>query len=222
VLRAEKARIIGDLGGVFASTGVVVITHYKGLSVPEITDLRGKVRQAGGMFRVTKNSLSKRALTGTPFEGIADLFKGPTAIAWSADPVAVPKVVVEYARRNEKLAIIGGGLGSTLLDREAVRALAELPSLDELRARFIGLLQAPAARLVGLLQAPGGQLARVMAAHAEAAGDAEPAEDKQSAEDAQLAADAQPAEGVQSTEDAQSAEGTQPAEATLSAENAQS
>lgn len=170
MLRAEKAQVIDDLHGIFASTAIVVVTHYKGLSVPEITDLRGAVRRAGGSFRVTKNRLSKRALAGTPFEAMGDLFKGPTAIAWSADPVSAPKVIVEYARRNDKLAIVGAGLGQTLLDPAAVRALAELPSLDVLRAQLVGLLQTPAARLVGLLQAPAGQIARVLAAHAEQGG----------------------------------------------------
>jgi len=170
VLRAEKEEVVGDLNQVFGSAGVVVVTHYKGLSVPEITTLRGSIREAGGSFRVTKNRLTKRALAGTAFEGMADLFKGPTAIAWSADPVAVPKAVVAYARRNEKLAIVGGGLGQTLLDPDAVKALAELPSLDALRAGIIGLLQAPAAKLVGLLQAPGGQVARALAAYADKAG----------------------------------------------------
>jgi large subunit ribosomal protein L10 len=164
VLRAEKAQVIDDLHGVFASSGVVVVAHYKGLTVPEITELRGSVRQAGGSFRVTKNRLTKLALAGTPFEGMADFFVGPTAIAWSSDPVVAPKAVVDYARKNEKLAIIGGGLGPTVLDANAVKALAELPSLDELRAKLIALIQTPAARLVGLTQAPAAQLARVLAA----------------------------------------------------------
>jgi large subunit ribosomal protein L10 len=167
VLRAEKAHVIDDLHAVFASTGVVVVTHYKGLSVPEITQLRGSVRQAGGSFRVTKNRLTKLALAGTPYEPMGEFFQGPTAIAWSADPVVAPKAVVDFAKRNDKLAIIGGGLGETLLDADAVKALAELPSLDELRARLVGLLRTPAIRLAVLLQAPAGQLARVMSARAE-------------------------------------------------------
>lgn len=170
MLRAEKAAVIDDLNAAFMATGVVVVTHYKGLSVPEITDLRGQVRRAGGAFRVVKNRLTKRALDGTPFAGMADLFKGPTAITWSTDAVGPTKVVVEYARKNEKLKIVGGGIGAVILDVAAVKALAELPSLDVLRAGIVGLLQAPAAKLVGLLQAPGAQLARVLAAHADAAG----------------------------------------------------
>jgi large subunit ribosomal protein L10 len=171
VLRAEKAKLIDDLNGVFSHTGVVVVAHYKGLSVPEITELRRVVRSAGGAFRVTKNRLTKRALEGTAYEGLADMFTGPTAIAVSADPVAAPKAVVDFARKNDKLAIVGGGLGPTVLDANAVKALAELPSLDELRAKLIALIQTPAARLVGLLQAPGGQVARVLAARAEQGAD---------------------------------------------------
>lgn len=167
MLRADKAVLIDELSGVFRRSGVVVLTHYKGLTVAEMGDLRGQMRQAGATLRVTKNRLAKRALDGTPFEPIADLFTGPTAIAVSADPTAAPRVAVAYARRNDKLQIIGGGLGGVLLDAAAVRALAELPSLDELRARLLSVINTPASRLVGLLQAPGGQLARVLAARAE-------------------------------------------------------
>jgi large subunit ribosomal protein L10 len=167
VLRAEKANLINDLNGVFDAMSVVVVAHYKGLSVPEITELRRAVRSAGGTFRVTKNRLTKRALAGTAYEGMSDMFTGPTAIAFSNDPVAAPKAMVGFSKRNEKLAILGGGLGQTMLDAEAVRALAELPPIDDLRARLIALIQTPASRLVGLLQAPGGQVARVLAARAE-------------------------------------------------------
>ena len=125
------------------------------------------MRDAGAVFRVTKNTLAKIALAETPYAPLEPLFTGPTAIAYSADPVAAPKAAVGFARRNEKLAIIGGALPGNLLTPEQVRALAELPSLDELRARLVGLLTTPAARLVGVLQAPGAQLARVLAAHAE-------------------------------------------------------
>ncbi len=167
MLRAEKAELVEDLSTVFRSSGVVVLTHYKGLTVAEMGDLRGQMRQAGASLRVTKNRLAKRALEGTEFETIADLFKGPTAIAVSADPTAAPKVAVAYARRNDKLQIIGGGLGGALLDPAAVRSLAELPSLDELRARLLSVINTPASRLVGLMQAPGGQLARVLKAWAD-------------------------------------------------------
>jgi large subunit ribosomal protein L10 len=172
VLRAEKVKVVEDLNAVFSATGVVVLTHYKGLTVPEMTVLRRQMRDAGAQLRVTKNRLVRIALRGTPHEGMADLFTGPTAIAFSADPVAAPKVVVEYARRNERLAIVGGSIGTQVLDPAAVRALAELPPLDDLRAKLIALINTPAARLVGLLQAPGAQLARVLAAHSEAAGGA--------------------------------------------------
>lgn len=167
MLRAEKAGVIDDLAGVFNAAGVVVVTHYKGLTVAEITDLRGRMRAAGVSFRVTKNTLAQRAANGTPFAPIVDLFKGPTAIAFSKDPTAAPKIVSEFAKRNDKLQIVGGGLSGTVLDAASVRALAELPSLDELRGRLIGLLNAPASRLVGVLQAPGGQIARVLKAHAD-------------------------------------------------------
>ena len=167
MLRAEKAQVIDDLNGVFNATGVVIVTHYKGLTVAEITDLRGRMRAARAAFRVTKNTLAQRAVDGTPFAPLAALFKGPTAIAFSNDPMAAPKIVSEFARKNDKLQIVGGGLSGTLLDPASVRALAELPSLDELRAKLIGLLNAPASRLVGVLQAPGGQIARVLKAHAD-------------------------------------------------------
>jgi large subunit ribosomal protein L10 len=168
VLRGEKVKVVDDLQGVFNATGVVVLTHYKGLTVPEMTALRRQMRDASARFRVTKNRLAKIALRGTPYESMAELFTGPTAIAFSADPVVAPKVAVDYARRNDRLAIVGGALGAHLLDAAAVRALAELPPLDDLRARLIALINTPAARLVGVLQAPGGQLARVLAAYSEA------------------------------------------------------
>ena len=167
MLRAEKAGVIDDLNGMFDRAGVVVVTHYKGLTVAEISDLRGQMRAAGATLKVTKNTLARRALDGTKYGPIAELFKGPTAVAISPDPTAAPKVAVAYAKRNEKLQIIGGGLGGTLLDPAAVRALAELPSLDELRARLLSVINTPASRLVGILQAPGGQLARVLKALAD-------------------------------------------------------
>jgi large subunit ribosomal protein L10 len=170
VLRAEKAQVIDELGAVFNETGVVVVTHYKGLTVAEISDLRTRMRAAGASFRVTKNKLAQRAIDGTSFAPMSALFKGPTAIAFSKDPTAAPKIVAEFSKKNEKLQIVGGGLSGTLLDAASVRALAELPSLDQLRGKLIGLLNAPASRLVGLLQAPGGQVARALAARAEQLG----------------------------------------------------
>jgi len=165
VLRAKKTEIVDSLRGVFSDAGVIVVTHYQGLSVAEVTELRRGMLAAGARFRVTKNRLAKIALADTPYSPLADLFTGPTAIAFSQDPMAAPKAAVGYAKRNEKLAIIGGALGSNLLSAEQVRALADLPSIDELRAQLAGLLASPAARLVGLLQAPGAQLARVLVAH---------------------------------------------------------
>ena len=171
MLRAEKAKVVEDLHAALSGAGVVVVSHYKGLSVAEITELRGEMRKSGAVFRVTKNRLAQRAAEGTAYAGLGPLLKGPTALAFSTDPVAAPKVAAAFARRNDKLQIVGGGLGTTVLDAAAVKALAELPSLDELRARLIGLLQAPAGKLVGLLQAPGGQLARCLAARAEQSAD---------------------------------------------------
>lgn len=167
--RAQKSELVEDLHQVFSNTGLVVLTQYSGLNVAEVTTLRRQMRDAGASFRVTKNRLARRALDGTPYAGLADLFTGPTAIAFSADPVAAAKVTVDYAKKNEKLIILGGAMGETALDVEGVKALAALPSLDELRGRLVGLLNAPATKVAGVLQAPAGQLARVLAAHAEQA-----------------------------------------------------
>jgi large subunit ribosomal protein L10 len=167
VERSQKQALVSSLHDDFAGTVCVVVTHQTGLSVAEVTQLRRQVRGAGARFRVTKNRLAKRALEGTPFEALAPLFSGPTAVAFSDDPVAAAKAAVEYANRNDKLRIVGGALAGKPLDAAGVRALAVLPSLDELRGKIIGLIQAPATKLAGLLQAPAGQLARVLAAHAD-------------------------------------------------------
>jgi large subunit ribosomal protein L10 len=164
VLRAEKAQVISDLNAVFKETGVVVVTQYRGMTVPEMSTLRSQMRQQGCSFKVTKNRLTTLALADTGFSGLVPLFKGPTAVAYSRDPVAAAKVAVEYAKKNEKLQIIGGGLSGSILSADQVRALADLPSLDELRAKLIALINTPASQLVGLLQAPGGQLARLLQA----------------------------------------------------------
>ena len=174
--RGQKQRLIETLQRDLVDTGCVVVTHQSGMTVAEATQLRRQMRAAGARFRVTKNRLAKRALDGTPFEGLSPLFVGPTAIAFSRDPVAAAKVAVEYANRNDKLTIIGGGLAGEVLSEAGIKELASLPSLDELRAKLIGLLVAPATRIAGVLQAPGGQLARVLAAHAEAEGGGAPAE----------------------------------------------
>ncbi len=164
--RAEKQELVKSLNQTFSEVGLVVVTHYSGLSVSEITDLRRKMREAGASFKVTKNRLTRLALQGTQYEPIADLFTGPTAIAYSDDPVAAAKVSVSFAKSNEKLVVLGGALGTTVLDKDGVKALADMPSLDELRGKLVGLLQAPATKVAGVLQAPAGQMARVMSAYA--------------------------------------------------------
>jgi large subunit ribosomal protein L10 len=169
--RAQKQKLVEKLQQDLTGMACVVVAHQTGLTVDEVTQLRRQVRSAGASFRVTKNRLAKRALAGTPFEPLSPLFAGPTAIAFSSDPVAAAKVVVGYANRNEKLTIIGGGLAGQQIDAAGIKELASLPSLDELRGKLIGLLQAPAARLATVLQAPAGQIARVVAAYAEQQGD---------------------------------------------------
>ena len=175
--RAQKQQLVENLRQDLADTVCMVVTHQTGLNVAEVTQLRRQVRNAGASFRVTKNRLARRALAGTPFESLAPLFTGPTAIAFSRDPLAAAKVVVEFANRNDKLTIIGGGLAGRPLDAAGVQELARLPSLDQLRGKLIGLLQAPATRLATVLQAPAGQLARVLMAYSESSsGAAEPAQ----------------------------------------------
>jgi large subunit ribosomal protein L10 len=164
--RNQKTELVASLKDRFVAAGLVVVTHNNGLTVEEITELRQKVRSAGAGFKVTKNRLTRLALAGTKFESISSLFTGPTAIAYSADPVAAAKVVVDFAKSNEKLVILGGGLGANVLTAEGVKSLATLPSLDELRGKILGMLQTPATRIAGVLQAPGGQIARVIAARA--------------------------------------------------------
>ena len=170
--RTQKQQLVKALQQVLADTTCVVVTHQSGLSVAEVTQLRGQVRGAGAGFRVTKNRLARRALAGTAFEPLSPLFTGPTAIAFSHDPVAAAKVVVEFANRNDKLTIIGGGLPGRQIDAAEVRELARLPSLHELRGKLVGLLQTPATRVAVVLRAPAGQIARVLAAHAEHQGEA--------------------------------------------------
>ncbi|TAN56186.1 MAG: 50S ribosomal protein L10 [Rhodospirillales bacterium] len=165
--RNQKKQLVEHLHGAFAETGLVVVTHYMGLTVAEMTALRSKMRAAGASFKVTKNRLTRLALKDTAYDALADLFKGPTAIAYSKDPVAAAKIAVEYAKANEKLVILGGALGTKVLGVDGVKALATLPSLDELRAKIVGMVQTPATRVAGVLQAPAGQLARVLNAKAE-------------------------------------------------------
>ena len=168
--RSHKEALVTSLHEQLSGTACVVITHQTGLTVAEVTELRRRVRSAGASFKVTKNRLARIALTGTKFERLLPLFTGPTAIAFSRDPVAAAKVVVEFANKNEKLSIVGGSLGEQQLDAAGIKALATLPSLEQLRAKLLGLLQTPATRVAGMLQAPGGQVARVLGAYARKAG----------------------------------------------------
>ena len=172
--RTEKRDFVASLAAVFAETSMVVVTRNDGLTVADVTDLRRKVRAAGATYKVAKNRLPTLALDGTQFDGIAPLLKGPTALAWSADPVAVAKVIVEFAKTNDKLVLLGGALGSQVLNADGIKALAELPSLDTLRAQLVGLISTPATRIAGVTQAPAGQLARVFGAYAKT-GEAEAA-----------------------------------------------
>jgi len=165
--RSNKEALVTSLHDQLSDTVCVVITHQTGLTVAEVTELRRQMRAAGASFKVTKNRLARIALTGTKFERLASLFTGPTAIAYSRDPVAAAKVAVEFANKNEKLTIVGGALGSQQLDAAGVKSLATMPSLDELRGRLLGMLNTPATRIAGVLQAPAGQLARLLSAHAE-------------------------------------------------------
>ncbi|MGZ6012437.1 MAG: 50S ribosomal protein L10 [Caulobacteraceae bacterium] len=165
--RAHKAEAIETLKGVFADSGAVVVTHYMGLTVAEMTDLRGRLRTEGASFKVVKNTLAQKALAGVAGEAGDALFKGPVGIAFGPDPVSAAKVVTQYAKDNDKFKVVGGILDqTTVLDQKAVSALATLPSLDQIRAQLIGLLQAPATKVAVVLQAPAAQLARVLNAYA--------------------------------------------------------
>jgi len=164
--RAEKSEVVGTLNQMFKDAGTVVVAHYAGLTVADMTGLRARMREAGASVRVAKNRLVRRALEGTDASHIADLFRGPTLIAYSDDPVAAPRVVVEFAKTNEKLIILGGAFGRSNLDVDGIKALAALPSLDELRATLAGLVAAPARKIAQVVGAPAGRLARVVGAHA--------------------------------------------------------
>ncbi len=170
--RARKEELVALLHQTFQNTAILVVTEQSGLTVAEASELRRRMREAGATFRVTKNRLVRLALKGTKYEGLSDLFSGPTAIAFSDDPLAAAKVSVNFANENEKLAIKGGALDGEILDVAGVKALAALPSLDELRAKIISLIQTPATRLAAVLQAPGGQVARVLSAYGAKGGDA--------------------------------------------------
>lgn len=165
--RAQKAEVVENLTGVFAESGSVVVAHYTGMTVAELTKFRSELRAAGATFKIAKNRLAKRALQeGRGPAKLADLFTGPTGIAYAKDPVAAPKISAKYAKENDKLVILGGALGEVFMSADAVKALADLPSIDVLRAKLIGLIQAPATKIAGVVAAPAGQLARVVGAYA--------------------------------------------------------
>jgi len=163
--RAEKAELVADLNRTFNEVGVVVITRNLGLTVAQSTQLRMKMRDAGASFKVAKNRLARLAIENTPYAGIGDMLVGPTGLATSADAVAAAKVAVDFAKTNDKFEIVGGAMGDTLLDVNGVKALAELPSLDELRAKIVGLVNAPATKIAQLANAPAAKLARVFGAY---------------------------------------------------------
>jgi large subunit ribosomal protein L10 len=166
VERAEKAELVEALKKVFQTTSVVVVAHYSGLTVAQMQTLRKQMKQAGAQVKVAKNRLAKIALEGADVAAIASLLKGPTLIAYSGDPVAAPKVAVDFAKANEQFVILGGAMGKTTLDLNGVKALAALPSLDELRAKIVGLIQAPATKIAQVVNAPAAKLARVVQAYA--------------------------------------------------------
>lgn len=164
--RAEKQASIESVNATLKKSNIALVVHNNGLTVAQMTQLRAKMREVGAEFKVSKNRLAKLAAKDTQYEVLSEMLKGPTAIATSADPVSVAKGLVDFAKANDKLVIVGGAFGAQKLDVKSVEALAKLPSLNELRAKIVGMLQTPATRIAGVLQAPGGQVARVIAAHA--------------------------------------------------------
>ncbi len=165
--RAAKKELVTALNGVFKDTNVVVVAHYSGLTVSQMQTLRKQMKQAGAQVKVAKNRLAKIALDGTDAAVVIPLLKGPTLIAYSRDPIAAPKVASDFAKANEKLVILGGAMGKTALDPNGIKALAALPSLDELRAKLVGLLQAPATKIAQVISAPAAKVARVVQAYAD-------------------------------------------------------
>jgi len=160
--RAQKEKVVEELGQIFESSGVVVVAHYAGLTVAEMQDLRAQMREAGGAVRVAKNRLAKIALEGTPNEVIGDLLNGMTVLAYSEDPVAAAKVVDAYAKENDKLVILGGAMGGTALDVDGVKAVAKMPSRDELIAQIASMLAAPASNIAGSIGAPASNIAGIL------------------------------------------------------------
>ena len=164
--RAEKRELVTGLNDAFKGAGSVVVAHYAGITVAQMNDLRSKMRAAGGTVKVAKNRLARIALQGTEAEGIQGLFIGQTLIAYSADPITAPKVATDFAKGNDKLVILGGAMGAAALNADGVKALATMPSLDELRARIVGMIMTPATRIAQVVNAPAAQLARVFGAYA--------------------------------------------------------
>ena len=162
--RGQKEELVASMHQTFEDSAMVVVTHYSGLTVAEIGALRSQMRAAGASFKVTKNRLTRRAIDGTQFSPLRDMFTGPTAIAYSDDPVAPAKIAVKFSKSNDKLVILGGALGEKILDVDGIKALASLPGLDELRSKIVSMISTPGTRVAGILQAPGGQIARVIAA----------------------------------------------------------
>lgn len=164
--RSGKQKLVSEIKETLSDAGLVVITRQSGLTVAEVSDLRRKMRAAGAGYKVAKNRLAQIALKGTKYEGLEKLLKGPTAIAYSTDPIAAAKVAVTYAKGNDKLTIVGGSMGTDVIGPDAVKALAALPSINELRSKLIAILQTPATRIATVLQEPAAQLARVVGAYA--------------------------------------------------------
>lgn len=162
--RAAKKKLVATLNDVFKDTGVIVVAHYSGMTVAQMTEYRSRIKEAGGSVKVAKNRLAKIALKETPVEAISDLFSGPTCIAYSDDPVAAAKITVEFSKTNKQLVVLGGAMGAKVLDPDSVKSLAALPSLDELRGKLVGLMQAPAGKIARIVKEPGTQIARVIQA----------------------------------------------------------
>lgn len=167
--RSQKADAVAQLNAVFSEVGVVVVTRNLGMTVAQSTDLRLKMRDAGATYKVAKNRLAKLALENTDYTGLGDMLTGPVGLAWSNDPVAAAKAAVDFAKSNDKLEIVGGSMGSVVLDEAGIKALATMPSLDEMRAKLIGLVNAPATKIAQVVTAPAAKVARVFAAYADKA-----------------------------------------------------
>ena len=160
--RAQKEKVVEELGQIFESSGVVVVAHYAGLTVAEMQDLRGRMRDIGGFVRVAKNRLAKIALKGHPAEAMADLLTGMTVLSYSEDPVAAAKAAEDFAKANDKFVILGGAMGNTVLDRDGVKAVSQMPSREELIASIVGCIGAPASNIAGAIGAPASNIASIL------------------------------------------------------------